>query len=155
MANYKQMAERARKSAAAAKADGARMLGMMGGAAVIGLMVKSGAVDRLPDIGVPKTLVLAGIGKAVGYNMNGTIGEAADGIGNAAAVVAIFQWTTGQTVSGASMAGNGGANSLDRERAIAKQLERATRRQLAGGGDDDDGIGDLEALAEVLPDAAE
>lgn len=148
MANYKAMAERARKSAAAAKADGAQMLGLGVGAGVIGLMVKSGAMERLPDLGVPKTLIVAAVGKAVGYNMSGAIGQGANGAGNAAAVIAIFQFVTGQTVSGVSGASASG-NSLDRERQLAAQLQRVARRELQS---DNDPIGDLEALAEALPD---
>lgn len=156
MANYKAMAERARKSAAAAKADGARTAGLFGGALLVGLMVKSGAVARLPDIGVPKTVVLGGVGKAIGYNVSGPMGQVANGVGDASLVIGIFQFTQGMTVSGSVAGDNASGNNLDRERKLASQLRAATERRLNGGGGGvQEDVADLEALAEALPDAAE
>lgn len=153
MANYKQIAERARKSAAAAKADGAQMAGLIGGAGIIGLMVGSGAINRLPDLGVPKTLLVAGAGKAIGYNASGTFSRVADGMGNAGAVIAIFQFfTTGQVSGALNGVVSGPGRSLDTERRLARQLQEMTQRRLPSHDDDsaESAVAELEALADAV-----
>ncbi len=136
--------ERARRTASAAKSDANEMLAMAGTSYMIGSMVKSGNIEKIPEIfGMPRTVTLAIAAKVLAYNAGGTLKQAANGAANAAAAVAIFQFAQGLEVAGASPSSSG-VRSLQSERSIAKRLAAKVRQQL----EEEDVEGDpMEELA--------
>lgn len=122
--------ERARRTAGAAKADANEMLAMAGTSYMIGSMVKSGNIEKIPEIfGMPRTVTLAIAAKLLAYNAGGAMKQAANGAANAAATVAIFQFAQGLEVAGAAAPSSRG-RSLQSERGIAKRLAAKLREQL-------------------------
>lgn len=98
-------------------------------AGVIGLMEAGGQMDRLPDaFGLPKTVTLAILGKVGGSYASGDIAAGLNGLGDAAAIIAIRDFARGMTVSGANDYGREGAR---RRRITAADLERRLADRLA------------------------
>jgi len=105
------------------------MLAMAGTSYMIGSMVKSGNIEKIPEIfGMPRTVTLAIAGKLLAYNASGALKQAANGAASAAAAVAIFQFAQGLEVAGASSSSS--RRSLQGERGIAKRLAAKRREQL-------------------------
>lgn len=138
---------RARKTATEAKADAAETVSGMATSYLIGSMKATGTLAQIPSVmGLPKTVVLAAVAKAIAYNSTGKMKQIANGAGNAAAHIAVFEFSSGQSVSGvdgaihdrgarlnaaASRLGSGGASaeaelaSLEGEVGIKKAHARA------------------------------
>lgn len=126
--------ERARRTAANAKADSTEMLSVGGTSYMIGSLVKSGNIEKIPELfGMPRTVTLAIAAKLLAYNASGQVKQVANGAATAAASIAIFQFSQGLDVAGAS--GGRGTRSLQGERTIARRLAAKVRQQLEEEGD--------------------
>ena len=105
-------AEEARRSGAA-----------YAGAGVSGLMKKGGQLDRLPDVfGLPKTVGVALACKLGANYMSGSTADYLNGVGDSAAVIAIYEFSQGIDVSGMSSGRNAGTTARDLERRLADRL---------------------------------
>ncbi len=68
---------------------------------IIGSMERSGALESIPQIaGVPRMVVLAGVGVVGGMYAKGAIGDALDGLGDAALAIGAYQLGSSGSVSG-------------------------------------------------------
>lgn len=106
------------------------------GAGVLGLMKAGGQMDRIPDIfGLPKTVSIALAAKLGANYMSGSTADVLNGVGDAAAVVAIYEFAQGATVSG--LVGDGASDGRVSDE--ARRLERRLARTLS-----EDELADLE-----------
>lgn len=136
MSKAKEAIARARRTATEAKAD----MTELGAGAVtsylIGSMEASGAMAQVPQVlGLPRTLTLAVAAKLLAYNTSGTTHQAANGAGNSALNVAIYQFAKGGAAA-VSGVGEVGAGSAIHDR--GRRLEAEARRIAAmtqGSGD--------------------
>ncbi len=137
MSKAKEAIARARRTASEARADAARMAAGGVTSYLIGSMEAAGTMSQVPQVfGLPRTVTLAVVGKLIEYNMGGTVAEVAGGAATAAANIAIYQFSRGQTVSG-----DVGAGNAIRDR--GRRLESAAARALQPGA----GLGAEEEIA--------
>jgi hypothetical protein len=99
------------------KEEATRSASAYAGAGVLGLMKAGGQMDRIPDVfGLPKTVSVALAAKIGANYMSGTTANVLNGVGDAAAVVAIYEFAQGVAVSGVS------DRASDLERRLASRL---------------------------------
>lgn len=135
MSKAQEAIARARRTASAAKADATRMSAGAVTSYLIGSMETAGTMAQIPTIfGLPRTVTLAAVGKLIEYNMSGTVSEIAGGSATAAANIAIYQFSKGQSVSG--VAGVDGAIH-DRGRQLQAAAARALRGDPAPSAEDE------------------
>ena len=131
MSKAKEAIQRARRTAGEAKADMAELGAGTVTAYLIGSMETSGAMAQIPQVlGLPRTLTLAVAAKLLAYNASGTIKQVANGAGNAALNVAIYQFAKG---GAAAVTGIVGAGNAIHDR--GRRLEAEARRLAASGGE--------------------
>jgi hypothetical protein len=132
MSKAQEAIARARRTATQARADATKMAAGAVTSYLIGSMETAGTMAQIPTLfGLPRTVTLAAVGKLVAYNMSGTVSEAADGAATAAANIAIYQFSKGQTVSGVDGAIH------DRGRQLQAAAARALRGDPAPSADDE------------------
>lgn len=108
---------------------------------IIGALEKSGRMNDIPTLaGLPRTVTLAFAAKLGASYASGSAADYLDGVGDAAANVAVYQFAKGPDVSGAHVAGARSdaraARAMERR---AAALEARIARQLRdeGVGEDD------------------
>jgi hypothetical protein len=134
MSKAQEAIQRARRTATAAKADATRMAAGAVTSYLVGSMEAAGTMAQVPQLmGLPRTVTLAILGKLVAYNTGGTISEGADGAATAAANIAIYQFSRGQTVSGVEGAIHDRGRRLQSaaQRALAQDTEPSAEQEIA------------------------
>jgi hypothetical protein len=123
-------AEEARRSGAA-----------YAGAGIIGLMKKGGQMERLPDVfGLPKTVGVALACKLGANYMSGATADYLNGVGDSAAVIAIYEFSQGIDVTGMAATGrNAGTTARELE---SRLRDRLTDDELADLVDELQGVDD-------------
>lgn len=107
-----------------------------GGAGVLGLMKASGQLARVPDVfGLPKTVSIALACKIGASYAPGAAADYLNGIGDSAAVIAIYEFSQGITLSGLDDVSGSGRNAGTTARALESRLASAL---------DEDELDDLE-----------
>lgn len=137
---------RARKMATEAKADSVVMVSEVGTSYLIGSLEKSGRMRDIPQVlGLPRTVTLALVAKLVEYNATGKVKQIASGVGSAATVIATYQFSKGQEVSGL-VGGDMGASRrrIVDQAAHLRALGKGTKRGAA-----------MDELANLEREAAE
>lgn len=99
------------------KEEATRSASAYAGAGVLGLMKAGGQLDRIPDVfGLPKTVSVALAAKLGANYMSGTTANVLNGVGDAAACIAVYEFAQGVNVSGVS------DRASDLERRLASRL---------------------------------
>lgn len=143
MANLKQSLAAARSRARLSKEEMLRTGVSYVAAGVLGVMQKPNERGEIPIakasiMGVPGTVVVAGVAKGIAMFAPGSFGTAANGFADAAAIISIANFAQGHTVNGMS----GHRRSSASRRAAAARLERELSSRL----DHDDDERELAAL---------
>lgn len=100
------------------KEEATRSASAYAGAGVLGLMKAGGQLDRIPDVfGLPKTVSVALACKLGANYMSGQTANVLNGVGDAAACIAVYEFAQGVNVSG--MVGD---RASDLERRLASRL---------------------------------
>ena len=96
-----------------------------GGAGVLGLMKASGQLARVPDVfGLPKTVSIALACKIGASYAPGAAADYLNGVGDSAAVIAIYEFSQGITLSGMDATGrNPGTSARALESRLASALD--------------------------------
>jgi len=102
LSRAREAAKRAREKAAEGRRMAVRRASTAGAGFIIGSMERSGALESIPQIaGVPRMVILAGVGVVGGMYAKGAIGDALDGLGDAALAIGAYQLGNSGSVSGA------------------------------------------------------
>lgn len=148
MSKRKMAMARVRNAGREAAADKNAMIALALTAAGIGWLKKSGRMASIPTFGnVPRTLILAGVGKAVEYGTSGKSKQFARGAANAALAVAISEFASGQAVSGhvaGGLVAGTRTSGLERERRLAQRLAGRAHAALSADGQLEDELSQLE-----------
>lgn len=144
MSKAQEAIARARRTANAAKADSTKMAAGAVTSYLIGSMEAAGTLSSIPQpFGLPRTVVLAVVGKAIAYNTSGQVSDALDGAASAAANIGIYQFASGRSVSG--VGDDVGAGRAIRDR--GRRLESAAQRAMQLAAPSEGGVdAELDAL---------
>lgn len=133
---------RARINEAEARRSGAALASGF----VLGSMEKAGTLNDLPDMfGLPKSVTIAIVAKLGAGYATGDIADYMNGLGDAAGVVALYQFGKGvETIQGVEQPRQLAGEEVGRRRltaselrAFERRLEQRLRRQRAHQGDDE------------------
>jgi hypothetical protein len=105
-------------------------------------------MDKLPDLGVPKTAILGIVGKFAANYMSGANADYLNGFADANAVIAIRDFTKGVQMSGVagdSVSGRRRRGGADRSRLRALEAKLSNSLRDDGLDDVDAELADLEA----------
>lgn len=127
MSKTQEAIARARRTATEAKADTVVVAAELGTAYLLGSLEASGRIRDIPQVmGLPRTVTIAAAAKLLQYNSSGRMKQIAEGIGNSAASIAVFQFARGATVSGVG-------DEAGRMTARGRVLENASERAIGRG----------------------
>ena len=129
MSKTQEAIARARRTATEAKADTVVVAAELGTAYLLGSLEASGRIRDVPQVmGLPRTVTIAAAAKLLQYNSSGRMKQIAEGVGNSAASIAVFQFARGATVSGSGVGDEAG-----RMTARGRVLENASERAIGRG----------------------
>ena len=127
---------RARNAARNAKTDATETVAGAATSYFLGSLESSGAINSIPQVmGMPRTLTLALLGKGVAYftGSGGTMHAVANGIGNAATHVGLYQLASRGSVSGGDVLA--GRRDGEVDRALRAMTGPGAERRIAAVAD--------------------
>lgn len=115
----------------------------MAGAYVIGSMEKAGTLAELPDaFGLPKTVIIAVLAKVGASFASGQAADYANGVGDAASAIALYQFAKGETIAGSAAPPARGRMSST----VSSLRERLAARLNEGSDELDPELAELEGI---------